>query len=203
MDVGIGIDDKVCWDGVCDAGLGGRKKRKEEEGMGGGGSDKGGRSRRYQGEVSDECCYGGSCVIVSLCLVCSVAETSAFLPLNAYIFLTLPNTVIAPSPSNSFLCTNPQTPAQTIIPSSNPPATPGAPPSKSTASTIPLPSCALWTRLPKYFLATSLSCFPFHISSLLVPRSSTLFCRPLRKFSAGNLRILRTSEEMRRLLVWV
>ncbi len=47
MDVEIGIDDEVCWDGVCDAGLRGRKKRKEEEGMGGGGSDKGGRSRRY------------------------------------------------------------------------------------------------------------------------------------------------------------
>jgi hypothetical protein len=35
MNVEIEIDDEVCWDGVCDAGLGRRKKRKgKEEEMG-------------------------------------------------------------------------------------------------------------------------------------------------------------------------
>lgn len=58
---------------------------------------------------------------------------------------------------------------QTITPSSYPPATPGAGPSKSTSSTLPFPSWDSLTRFPKYFLATSLSLFTLWRSSLFSP----------------------------------
>ncbi len=178
MNVEIGIDDEVCWDGVCDAGLRGRKKGGKEEGMGGGGSDKGRRSMRYQGEVSDECCYGGSCVIVSLCLVCPVAETSAFLPLNAYIFLTPPNTVIAPSPSNSFLCTKPLPPLKP----SSPPQTHPLPPALLPPSPPPPPS--LSPPAPYGPDCQNTSSQPRSRASLSTYRPS--WCRDLRRFSADR-----------------
>ena len=92
---------------------------------------------------------------------------------------------------------------QTNVPSSNPAATPGAGPSKSTSSTLDFPSLDSRTKFPKYFLATSLSLFTLTLSSLFSPSCWTDCCRPARRLSAGYRRILRTSVEMRAELVWV
>ena len=92
---------------------------------------------------------------------------------------------------------------QTNVPSSNPAATPGAGPSRSTSSTLDFPSLDSRTKFPKYFLATSLSLLTLTLSSLFSPSCWTDCCRPARRLSAGYRRILRTSVEMRAELVWV
>ena len=76
-------------------------------------------------------------------------------------------------------------------------AIPGAGPSRSTLSTLERISLLSLVRLPKNFLATSLSFCTFVVSLRCSCKFSTLRCKPSRSLSAGYLRARRTSVEIR------
>lgn len=111
-----------------------------------------------------------------------------------------------PSMINAVNCQSKYTPAQAAqrqVQASYAAAMPGAGPSRSTLSTLDRISLLSLVRLPKNFLATSLSFCTLVVSLRCSCKFSTLRCRPSRSLSAGYLSARRTSVEMRVALEWV